>query len=146
MLIVFAIIAVVAVLVIALVTLGRLTGTLEGQAPTAVYDLDEAVQYVADRLPDDVTATLSYDDVRSLLTWHIEYLERTGVARRQGVDDVAPGPLVVSDDDALAWVLGRAETAGLECSDVWAAQVIAADEAYLDAIGAFGPVVDPDGP
>ncbi len=144
MLIVLVVVAILAVLVIALVAVGRLTGSLEGQARTAIYDLDEAVVFVADRLPAEATANLSFDDVRTLLTWHLEYLEGSGVARKQGVNDPAAGPLLASEDDALAWVLGRAGDAGLECDDVWAAQVIVANEQYLEAIGAIGTIVGPE--
>jgi hypothetical protein len=145
---VFAVLALVVVVIIALVTVGRITGELVDAAPTSVYDLDEAVQFVADRLPDEVTAQLSFDDVRALLTWHIEYLEERGVARRQGVNELAAGPLVAAENDAVASVLGRASSAGMELSDVWVVLVLDADAAYLEAIGAIGPELpmppDPD--
>jgi len=145
---VFAVLALAVVVIIALVTVGRITGELVDAAPTSVYDLDEAVQFVADRLPDEVTAQLSFDDVRALLTWHIEYLEERGVARRQGVNELAAGPLVAAENDAVASVLGRASSAGMELSDVWVVLVLDADAAYLEAIGAIGPELpmppDPD--
>ena len=147
MIAVFAVLAAVIVVVIALVTVGRITGELVDAAPTSIYDLDEAVQFVADRLPGEVTAQLSFDDVRALLLWHIEYLEERGVARRQGVNELAAGPLVAAENDAVAYVLGRA-AAGMELSDVWVVQVLDADAAYLEAIGAIGPQLpmppDPD--
>jgi len=145
---VFAVLALAVVVIIALVTVGRITGELVDAAPTSVYDLDEAVAFVADRLPDEVTAQLSFDDVRALLTWHIDYLEERGVARRQGVNELAAGPLVATENDAVASVLGRAATAGMELSDVWVVLVLDADAAYLEAIGAIGPELpmppDPD--
>jgi hypothetical protein len=145
---VFAVLAAVIVVVIALVTVGRITGELVDAAPTSIYDLDEAVEFVADRLPDEVTAQLSFDDVRALLVWHIEYLEERGVARRQGVNELAAGPLVAAENDAVAYVLGRAAAVGMELSDVWVVQVLDADGAYLEAIGAIGPQLpmppDPD--
>lgn len=145
---VFAVLAAVIVVVIALVTVGRITGELVDAAPTSIYDLDEALEFVADRLPDEVTAQLSFDDVRALLVWHIEYLEERGVARRQGVNELAAGPLVAAENDAVAHVLGRATAVGMELSDVWVVQVLDADAAYLEAIGAIGPQLpmppDPD--
>lgn len=145
---VFAVLAAAIVVVIALVTVGRITGELVDAAPTSIYDLDEAVDFVADRLPDEVTAQLSFDDVRALLVWHVEYLEERGVARRQGVNELAAGPLVAAENDAVAYVLGRAAAAGMELSDVWVVQVLDADAAYLEAIGAIGPQLpmppDPD--
>lgn len=138
MIVVFVIASALAVLVIGLVAVGRLAGQLAEQPRPAVYDRAEAVEFVADRLPDDVTAQLSYDDVARLLQWHLDYLEERGVARVQGVDAVASGPLVAAEDDALAFVIGRAGDAGLEVEDVAVVEVIAANERYLDAIGAIG--------
>ena len=141
--IVFIIITVVLVVAIALVAVGRVTWRLEGQAPPSVYAVDEAVDFVADRLPDDVTAQLSFDDVRELLQWHVEYLADRGVAVGKGDDRLVAGPLVAAEDDALAYVLGRAVEAEIEVDDVWVVQVLDANEAYLRAIGAIGPAVGP---
>ena len=143
LIILFVVLAAVVVVAIGLVTIGRVSGQLGAVAPTSVYDLDEAVQFVADRLPDEVTAQLSFDDVKALLRWNIDYLEQRGVARPQGVDDLAAGPLVADDDDAVAFVLGRAAEAGMEVDDVWVVQVLDADTAYLGAIGAIGEVITP---
>jgi hypothetical protein len=144
----FVVLALVVVVIIGLVTVGRIAGELVEAAPTSIYDLDEAVEFVAERLPDEVTAQLSFDDVRSMLTWHIDYLEERGVARRQGMNDLAAGPLVAGEDEAVAYVLGRAGEAGLTIPDVWVVQVLDGDAAYLEAIGAIGAELpmppDPD--
>ncbi len=72
--ILLAAVAAVLVVVIALVAVGREAFTLGAQPKQAHFDLEEAVAFVADRLPDEVTAVLTYDDVRSILRWHLEYL------------------------------------------------------------------------
>jgi len=140
---VLIVVAVVAVVVIGLVTVGRVTYRLEAEPPTSVYDLAEATEFVADRLPDDVTAQLSYEELRDMLVWHLDYLEDRGVARDSG-DNVTSGPLVAAEDDALAYVLGRAGDAGIEVEDVWVVQVIDASGAYLEAIGAVAGEVPED--
>ena len=138
MIVVFIVLSAVAVLVIGLLAVGRLAGQLAEQPRPAVYDRAEAVDFVADRLPDGVTAQLSYDELAQLLQWHLDYLEELGVARAQGVESVASGPLVAAEDDALAFVIGRAAEAGLEVEDVAVVQVIEGNEKYLEAIGAIG--------
>ena len=138
MIVVFIILSAVAVLVIGLVAVGRLAGQLAEQPRPAVYDRAEAVEFVADRLPDDVTAQLSYDELAQLLQWHLDYMEVRGVARAQGVHNVASGPLVAADDDALAFVIGKASDSGLDVDDVMVVQVIEGNGAYLEAIGAIG--------
>ena len=138
MIVVFIILSALAVVAIGLVAVGRLAGQLAEQPRPAVYDRAEAVDFVADRLPDDVTAQLTYDELAQLLQWHLDYLEELGVARAQGVENVANGPLVAAEDDALAFVIGRATDAGLAVDDVTVVQVIEGNEKYLEAIGAIG--------
>ena len=131
-----AVVAAVLVVVIALVAVGREAFTLSAQPKQAHYDLEEAVEFVADRLPDEVTAILSFDDVRSILRWHLEYLRDRGVpARRDLVDG---GPVVVEDDEGVAWVLGKADEVGMDVTDIEVAIVLEAEVEYLQAIGAIG--------
>ena len=126
----------VVVVVIALVAVGREAFTLSAQPKQAHYDLEEAVEFVADRLPDEVTAVLTYDDVRSILRWHLEYLRDRGVPVRR--DQLEGGPVVVEDDEGIAWVLGKADEVGLEVTDAEVAIVLQTELAYFEAIGAIG--------
>lgn len=136
------VIAGVFVLTVALVAIGREAFTLGHQPQQAHFDLDEAVAFVADRLPDSVTARLSYDDVRSVLRWHIEYLRDRGVPARR--DLTRGGPVVVEDDEGVAYVLMRAEADGLDVTDIEVAIVLEVELEYFGAIGAIGPeVADP---
>ena len=128
--------AVVLVVVIALVAVGREAFTLSAQPKQAHYDLEEAVEFVADRLPDEVTAVLTYDDVRSILRWHLEYLRDRGVPVRR--DQLEGGPVVVEDDEGIAWVLGQADEVGLEVTDAEVAIVLETELLYFEAIGAIG--------
>jgi hypothetical protein len=144
--IVFIVITAVLVVALALVAVGRVTWRLQDQAPPAVYSVDEAVDFVADRLPDEVTAQLSFDDVREILQWHVEYLADRGVAVGKGDDRLVAGPLVAAEDDALAYVLGKAADANIEADDVWVVQVLDANEEYLRAIGAIGEAIAPAEP
>ena len=121
---------------IALVAVGREAFTLGAQPLQAHFDLEEAVQFVADRLPDEVTAVLTYDDVRSILRWHLEYLRDRGVPARR--DLVEGGPVVVEDEEGIARVLGRADEAGMDVTDAEVAVVLATELAYFEAIGAIG--------
>src|ERR1700704_5127468 len=127
-----AVVAAILVLVIALVAVGREAFTLSAQPKQAHFDLEEAVNFVADRLPEEVTAILTFDDVRSILRWPLEYLrDRGGPVRR---DQNAGGPVVVEDDEGIAWVLGQADEAGLEVTDVEVAIVLEAELDYFPAM------------
>jgi hypothetical protein len=134
------------VVLIALVAVGREAFTLGAQPRQAHFDLEEAVKFVADRLPDEVTARLSYDDVRSLLRWHLEYLRDRGVPVRRDQAG-SGGPVVVEDDEGIAYVLGRADEDGLDATDTEVAFVLDAEVAYFEAIGAIGaPAPDLEDP
>jgi len=134
-----------AVVAVGLVVVGRVTAELAARPPSSTIDLDDAVLWVGDRLPPATTAEVSYDDVRVVLGWYLDYLGEQGVAR---TDDVAPppsGPLVADEDDALAYVLGRLAEAGDDApsiTDTHAAEICDAQRGYLMAIGAVRSIDD----
>jgi hypothetical protein len=137
------VVTVVLVACIALVAVGREAKTLGYQPKQTVFDLEEAVEWVADRLPEEITAVLTYDDVRSLLRWHIEYLRDRGVPVRRDLAG-AGGPVVVEDDEGIAFVLMKADDDGLDVTDQQVAVVLEIELGYFDAIGAVGgEVSDP---
>jgi hypothetical protein len=129
-----------AIVAVGLVTIGRVVGRLSVAPPTSVFDEDEAVEWIADRLPFEVAAQLSHDDVRQIVRWHLEYLEDEGIATEMAYAD-APDAIVVGEDDSLAFVLGRAGQAGLGADDTQIALVLDTERAYLEVIGAIGPEV-----
>lgn len=145
MVFVFAILATLAVVVIALVAVGGVSARLARQAPATVFDLDEAVAYVAERLPAETTAQLSFEDVGFVIGWHLDYLENKGMAADDEAElrNLPAGPAMATDDEAVAFVLGRATDEGLEVTDVEVVQVLDVNDDYLRAIGAVGPVVPP---
>jgi hypothetical protein len=140
MVVVLAVVAAVAVLVIALVAVGREAFTLGSQPRQALFDIDEAVDFVADELPDEVTARITYDDVRALVRFHLEHLAALGAPAERW--NAARSRLVVVDDEEAAEVLmTRALETGLDVTPDDVAAVLAAELAYFEAIGAVGPPV-----
>jgi hypothetical protein len=132
----FVIAAGIAVVLIALIVVGRETSTLAEQPKQALYDLDEAVDFVAGDLPVDVSARLGYADVRAVLRWHLDYLRDRGVPDRR--DRNRGGPVFVEDDEGIAFVLARADEAGLDINDVEVATILSGVLDYLRVIGAVG--------
>lgn len=150
MIVVFIVLTALVVVAIGLVAVGAVTGRLAGQPRRSVFVMEEAVHFVADRLPDEITAKLSYDDVQSILGWHMDYLEEKGVAGETDdvLDHLPAGPVVTADDEGVAYVIGKCSEAGLDVDDVEVVEVIERELDYLRAIGAIGPAVpsppDPD--
>lgn len=139
---IFAGIAVVLVFAIAAGTIGREAHRLDAVAPRAVYQLDEAVDFVADRLPAESQARLTPAEVDELLRAHLRWLHEQGlqpdkaVDAKQSIDD----QVVIGEDQLVAYLLAEAERAGVDLlDDVDAVNVVDAHLAYFAAIGAVGP-------
>ena len=132
--------ALVVILVIALVAVGREAFTLAAQPRQALFDVDEAVDHIAESLPGEITARISYDDVRALVRWHLDLLAAAGAPANRW--DAGRNRLVIVDDEEGAEVLmTRAIEAGFDLGPDDVAAVLAAELAYFDAIGAIGPAV-----
>ncbi len=135
---------VVSVLVIALVmavaagAIGREARRLDGLPPRAVFDLEEAVLWVAEHLPDDVTAQLSYDEVRRLLDLSLDHFRGLGLAG-QTTGEPVEGEVVIDEADAVAAVLERATSTGMDVTPYQVQAEVAAQLTYLQAISAVGP-------
>ena len=122
--------------------MGREARRLDAVAPRAVYELEDAVTFVAGHLPAASQARLTFDEVRSLLVAHMRWLHAKGlqprdvVDRRQDIDE----EIVLNEETLTAWLLGEAERLDLEVlDDVDVVHVVQAHLAYFEAIGAVGP-------
>jgi len=126
--IVFVVVTGVLVFVIAAVAIGREARRLDSQPPRPVFDVDEAVDWIADRLPVEVASQLSHDDVRQILRWSLDQL----AVRPE--DEV-----LVVDDEAVAYVQVRARDAGFDWAEAHIEAVLEREVDYLRAIGAINP-------
>jgi hypothetical protein len=121
----------IVVFVIAAIAIGRETSRLSQQSPRPVFDMDEAVEWIAERLPFEVTAELSHDDVRQVLQWSLDQLS------------VRPeDEVLVVDDETLAYVQVRARDTGRAWTEAQIQAVLDVQITYLEAIGAAGPEPD----
>ena len=139
---VFLGVGVVVVFAIAAAFVGSEAFRLGHETPAAIFDLDEAVADVGDRLPVDVQGRLTYDEVRTLIVATLAHLRSKGLTALPGddIDQTAARPeVVVADDDAVAVVLGAVEAHGLDVADQDAFEVIGALLGHLGEIGALGP-------
>lgn len=141
MLVIFAVVGLLVVFAIAAVAIGRESHRLSGQAPRPVFDLDEAVAWVAEQLPFEVSAVLSHDDVDRIMRWHLEHLQRVH-AQEPGAGDpgLPPSPFsVVDEHEAVDGLLARASAEGFDYTSDQVQAVLAAELSYLELIGAMGP-------
>ncbi|HBU75599.1 MAG TPA: hypothetical protein DEB38_04945 [Acidimicrobiaceae bacterium] len=144
---IFVVLAAVAIFAIAAGAIGREAHRLDAIAPRAVYTLDEAVDFVADQIPERSQARLTPAEVESLLIAHINWLHAQGLApdrvidQRQNIDST----LIVSDEALIAHLMMVATDTGIEVlDDVDIVEVVDGHLSYFDAIGAVGPTAPPD--
>lgn len=136
------VIAAALVFAIATIIIGREARRLDSVAPRAVYELEQATQFVADNLPSEAQARLTYAELRKLLVFHMRWLHDQGlqpsgvVDRRQDIVD----EVVIDEQTLTAYLLDAAEKNNIEIlDDVDAVHVVKAHLKYFDAIGAIGP-------
>jgi hypothetical protein len=99
-----------------------------------VYGVDDAVVYIWERVPEDMTGVIGRADIRRILEWEMLYLQQP--SKREG-------PAVVGGLDAAAFVQQRAHETGhsYEPEAIFVVLDLQAD--YLQAIGAVGGPVEP---
>jgi hypothetical protein len=138
--VVIGVVALLVVFAIAAAVVGRETHRLVEESPRPVFDLDEAVEWVAGHLPFDVAAQLSHDDVRQLLGWSLDHFVTLGPS---GNGHGPAASVVVATGETAGHVLARARAAGLDCTAEQVHAVLAAQLDYLQVIGAMGPPEPP---
>ncbi len=102
---------------------------------------------MADRLPEQTQARLTFEELQALLILHMRWLHAKGlqpdriIDRPQDIDEV----VIVEEDSVVAYLLGVAEGEGIELlDDVDVVRVVEAHLEYFQAIGAVGPQAAPD--
>ena len=143
MIVLWGLLAAAVVFMVAAVVIGREARRLDAVPPRPTFDLDEAVEWVAENLPFEVRAELSYDDVRRIIDWNLEYFRMKGVSGN-GHSATAEGPVVVGGAETVDYVLARAQSLGAEYTAPQVHAVLDAQMRYLEAIGAIGPEAPPE--
>ncbi|MDH4279661.1 MAG: hypothetical protein OEZ14_11675 [Acidimicrobiia bacterium] len=133
MVFVLLVLAALLVVVVAFVFIGHAVGSTEAMPDQVVIDGHEAIEFCAQALPDAVTASLSYDDLRRLLRLHLEWIQ----AYHWAPASTDAPPIIFEQFDPLAYVMERCEVIGLDVDPEEAAAVIRAHSDYLQVIGAL---------
>jgi hypothetical protein len=128
---------------IAAVLVVREAGRIGDAPPAAIFDPDDAYEWVVEHVPDDVAATLTHDDVRRILGFQLEFFERKGVAQNGSTPKLS-GPVVVGGAEQVAYIVERCAATGEAYLPEQVHGVVETQLSYLRAIGAIGPPADPD--
>jgi hypothetical protein len=126
-------VAVVSVVVIALIFVGDAVGKTSKMPDQIVVDVHEAINFCAEALPSEVTAVMTFDDLRRLLRLHLEWIQAYHWSP-EGSDE---GPILFEEFDALDYVMERTAAIRLDVPREHVAQVIDVHSSYLQVMGAI---------
>jgi hypothetical protein len=138
MAIVYILVGLALAFAIAAAVVGREARRLDAEPPRAVFDPDEAVEWVANHLPFDVSAVLSHADVRRILDWNLQYFRSKGVSGNGSTPHI-DSPIIVGGAETVAYVLDQSTRTGRDYTPEQVTAVLDAQMSYLEAIGAVGP-------
>jgi hypothetical protein len=130
------------VLAVAALVLLREQARMRARPPRAVFQLDDAVEWVARHLPAGPADELAPADVRRIVSLQLEYMSRKGAATN-GSTPKTRGPVVVGGSETVHFVLEATRAAGEAYTPEQVYAVVETQLAYLRAIGAIGPRAEP---
>ena len=136
--IVFVVIAAVVVFAIAAGAIGTVTHRLAVEHPATVFSVEEAVVFIGDDLDEERSARLSYDDVRRVVRWYVDFLDANELTDEQAYEE-GEGLIVIDDELVLGYLQDRAQAQDADRLD--AADVAALHGGlvrYVEEIGAVG--------
>ncbi len=143
----FLVLGALLVIGIALIAVGSAVGRLRGTLRPAVLEVDDAADWIAERLPAEAAGQLTLDDVVSVVGWYLEVFDEAGLVTEHGQElgDAATGdgdrtaPL----DGILEHVVARALDRREPLDAVAVAMVAELLGTYLREVGAFGEQAGP---
>jgi hypothetical protein len=142
MAVLFGAVAVGVVLLVAAFVVLRESQRLAIDPPPAVFDVDEAVDWVVQHIPDVYAAQLTVDEVRQIIDLQIQFFKVRGVSSN-GSSAHVPGPVVVGGSETVGYILEKAEAAGTMFTADQVHAVVETQLTYLRAIGAVGSPARP---
>ncbi len=113
----------------------------------AVYDIEDAADFAATRLPDEANERLDREQLIYLLGLHLAFFRQAGMATFGGVDKVAmaaasTGETVVAhEDDAVDFVMSHLVEIDDPSLSLDIVVVLDLSNQYLASIGALGQSV-----
>ena len=148
---IFIVVGVLVVLAVGFVAVGSALGRLEATVQPAVFEVDDVVDWLAERLPDEAAGQLSRSDVVVIVGWYLDYFGSVGLATRHGQElgeaaiDEGTDRVVASLDDALEVLVARGMEEPEPLDSVSVAVVTDLLGVYMAEVGAIGGTAGPVG-
>tara|TARA_B100000965_G_scaffold239574_1_gene200915 strand:- start:64 stop:519 length:456 start_codon:yes stop_codon:yes gene_type:complete len=143
-LLLFVVFGLLLVLLIAFVSVALTVRSLSRTSAPSVLEVDDAVEWISERLPEEAASQLRKDEVSKIISWWLDSLDSAGLASEHGqeigegraknnsAESVANLDVVV--DEVVAWALEDPEP----LNEVAVVVVLDLLVVYLTEIGAIG--------
>ena len=131
------------VVAIALAFVGSTTRRLEQNVSPVVFELEDAVDWIAEQLPDEAAAQLTRDEVVTIAQWWLEYFNQNGLATNHGLElgDQALSDetqkKVIEIDEAVDFVIAQSLNEDQPLDSVAVVVVVDLLRIYLTEMGAI---------
>lgn len=139
----FLLLGIFLVVAIALAFIGSTTRRLEQNAFPVVFELEDAVDWIAEQLPVEAASQLTHDEVGTIARWWLEYFDQNGLATNHGLElgDQALSDetkeKVIEIDDAVDFVVERSLNEEQPLDSVAVVVVVDLLRIYLTEMGAI---------
>ncbi len=139
----FILLGIFLVVAIALAFIGSTTRRLEQNAFPVVFELEDAVDWIAEQLPVEAASQLTHDEVGMIARWWLEYFDQNGLATNHGLElgDQALSDetkeKVIEIDDAVDFVVERSLNEKQPLDSVAVVVVVDLLRIYLTEMGAI---------
>lgn len=140
----FLLVGTVLVVAVGFVAVGSAVGRLESSASPAVLEVDDAVDWVAERLPEEAATVLRRDEVVEIVGWWLEFVAEAGLSTEHGEElgeealRASDGTTVADLDAAVDHVVARSLDRSEPLDSVAVVVVLDLLVTYLSEVGAIG--------
>ena len=97
----FLLVGAALVVAVGFVAVGSAVGRLERSASPVVFEVDDAVDWVAERLPEEAATVLRRDEVVEVVGWWLEFVADAGLSTEHG-QELGEEALRPTDGDTVA--------------------------------------------
>ncbi len=129
---------------IGFVAVGAAVGRLERAAAPAVFEVDDAVDWVTERRPEEAAPKLRRDEVVEVVGWWLEFVADAGLSTEHGQElgeealRPTDGDTVADLDAAVDHVVARSLDRAEPLDEVAVVVVLDLLVTYLGEVGAIG--------
>ena len=139
------VVGIVLVVGIAVFAVARVSVELEGTMAPALLEIDDAVEFVGEVIPFEVSAVVSHEDVDEIIRWVLDWFDRLGLVsdfgEEMGGDWVVDDQVVVDEIGVVDYAVARGVEDRPDLDSVHVTVIVDAFVNYLRDIGAVGDEV-----